>query len=92
MAAHTHTHDGLDRVVQGVEVLGQSVRSGTARLTAQPVLARVGAGLKAVAAAVYAGMIANREARAFEEIARYDYRMAAERRAAMQHEDAKSAD
>ena len=91
MAAHVHTHDGLDRVVQGVEVLGHSVRDGAARLAQRPVLARVRAALKAVAGAMYAGMIANRQARAFEEIARYDWRVADELRAATQRDDGKSA-
>jgi len=90
MAAHIHTHDGLDRMVQGVEGLGSTVREGAVRLAQRPLLARIGAAAKKVAHSVYAGIVANREARAYEEIARYDWRLAAEARAAaMRHEQSK---
>jgi len=82
MAAHIHTHDGLDRMVQGVEGLGSTMRDGAVRLAQRPLLARIGAAVKKVAHSMYAGIVAHREARAYEEIARYDWRLAAEIRAA----------
>lgn len=79
MATHVHTHDGLERMVRGATAVGQVVGAGTQR---GPLLARIAAALKSAATGVYRSMIAAREARALEEIDRYDWRLAAEIRAA----------
>ena len=79
MAAHVHTHDGLNHMPRAVAGLGSAVRESA-------VLASIGAGLKKVGHTIYAAMVAHRQARAFEEIARYDWRLAAEVRAAAMRE------
>lgn len=82
MATHVQTHDGLERIVRGTETLGRVVGSGTQRLAQRPLVARLATLLGSVAGGIYRAMIAAREARALEELDRYDWRLAAEVRAA----------
>lgn len=84
MATHVQTHDGLERIVRGSEVLGQ-VASAERRFR-RPLVARIVAALKSAATDIYRSMVAVREARALEEIDRYDWRLAAEIRAARDRE------
>lgn len=82
MTAHVQLHDGLNRMAVAVATRESRGVDGSSRPEQDSLIARALLTLRRFAAGAYAAMVASREARAFEEIARYDWRLAAEVRAA----------
>jgi len=83
MATHVHSHDGLTRIADGIDAIG-SIGS-KAR---QSLISRLVKPLGSMLRAAVERLAANREALAIAEIERYDWRLAAEIRAAAQRDHA----
>ena len=87
MATHVHSHDGLTRIADGIDAIG-SIGSRIGNEARQSLVSRLVKPLGNVLRAALARLAANREALAIAEIERYDWRLAAEIRAAAQRDRA----
>jgi hypothetical protein len=87
MATHVHSHDGLTRIADGIDAIG-SIGSRIGNEARQSLVSRLVKPLGNVLRAAFARLAANREALAIAEIERYDWRLAAEIRAAAQRDSA----
>jgi hypothetical protein len=83
MTTHVHSHDGLTRIADGIDAIS-SIGAGAR----QSLVSRLVKPLGSILRAAFARLAANREAMAIAEIERYDWRLAAEIRAAAQRDNA----
>ncbi len=82
MTTYVETHGGLARIVDGADALGRMVGPRIERMARHPALTKIATALATAVRRAREATIAAREARTLEEIESYDWRLAAEIRAA----------